>query len=127
MEENGEGSEEEGATEFDPDTYNPHISLNALEGVTGLNTLRVTGRVEKQPLIILVDSGSTHNFISSHVAAKLHCNLTTIKALTVQVADGGIMTCTSVCSNFQWSIQGVDFVTNVFTLELKNCDMILGI
>jgi hypothetical protein len=95
--------------------------------VTGLNTLRVTGRVEKQPLIILVDSGSTHNFISSHVAAKLHCNLTTIKALTVQVADGGIMTCTSVCSNFQWSIQGVDFVTDVFTLELKNCDMILGI
>ena len=37
------------------------------------------------------------------------------------------MACTSVCSNFQWSIQGIDFVTDVFTLDLKNCDMILGI
>ena len=30
MEENGEGSEEEGATDLDPDTYNLHISLNTL-------------------------------------------------------------------------------------------------
>jgi len=37
------------------------------------------------------------------------------------------MTCTLVCSHFQWFIQGVDFVTDVFTLDLKNCDMILGI
>jgi len=37
------------------------------------------------------------------------------------------MTYTSVCSNFQWSMQGVDFVTDVFTLDLKNYDMILGI
>jgi hypothetical protein len=127
MEDNGEGSEEEGATDLDPNTYNPHISLNALEGVTGLNTLRVIGKIEKQPIVILIDSGSTHNFISNHVADRLHCNLTNIKALTVQLADGAIMACTSVCSNFQWSIQGVDFVTDVFTLDLKNCDMIFGI
>jgi len=101
MEENGEGSEDEGAIDLDPDTYHPHISLNALEGVTGLNTLRVTGKVEKQPLVILVDSGSTHNFINNHVADRLHCNLTNIKALTVQVADDGIMACTFVCNNFQ--------------------------
>jgi hypothetical protein len=37
------------------------------------------------------------------------------------------MTCTSVCKKFQWSMQGVSFKTDVFTLDLKNCDMILGI
>jgi len=127
MEDSGEGSEDEGATDLDPNTYNPHLSLNALKGVTSLNTLRVIGKIEKQPIVFLIDSGSTHNFISNHVADRLHCNLTNIKALTVQVADGGIMDCTSMCSNFQWSIQGVDFVIDVFTLDLKNCDMILGI
>jgi hypothetical protein len=45
----------------------------------------------------------------------------------MQVADGGTMTCTSMCSNFQWSMQRVDFVTDVFTLDFKNYDMILGI
>jgi len=127
VEENREGSEEKGVTEVNPDTYNPHISFNALEGVIRLNTLRVTGRVEKQPLFILLDSGSTHNFISNQVADKLHCKLTSIKALTLQVANGGTMTCTSVCSHFQWFIQAVDFMTDVFTLDLKNCDMILDI
>ena len=41
VEDNEEGSEEEGVTEVDPETYNPYISLNALEGIIGLNTLRV--------------------------------------------------------------------------------------
>jgi hypothetical protein len=49
-------------------THNPHLSLNALEGAAKLNTIRVTDRVGKQPLFILVDSGSTHNFISNQVA-----------------------------------------------------------
>jgi hypothetical protein len=83
--------------------------------------------VEKQPLFILVDSGSTHNFISNQVAERLHCRLTSIKALIVQVADEGLMTCSSVCKNFQWSMQGVSFETDVYTLDLQNCDMILGI
>ena len=55
------------------------------------------------------------------------CKITSIKALTVQVADGGTMTYTSVCNNFQWSIHGVNFTTDVFTLDLKIYDMILGI
>jgi hypothetical protein len=57
----------------------------------------------------------------------LCCKLTSIKALIVQVVDGETMTCISVCNNFQWSMQGVDFAADVFTLDLKNYDMILGI
>ena len=127
VKEDGEGSEENGVTKLDHDTYNPHISLNALKGMIGLNTLRVIDRVEKQPFFILVDFGSTHNFISNQMTDMLRCKTTSIKALTVQVVDGGTMTCTSVCNNFQWSIHRVNFTTDVFTLDLKNCDMILGI
>ena len=127
VEKDGECSDGDEVIEEEHVTHNPHLSLNALEGVAGLNTLRVTGRVEKQPLFILVDSGSTHNFISNQVAERLHCRLTSIKALIVQVADGGLMICYSVCNNFQWSMQGVSFETDVYTLDLQNCDMILGI
>jgi hypothetical protein len=99
-----EVGEEEKVTEFEADTHNLHILCNALEVVTGLNTLRVTERVGKQPLFILVDSGSTHNFINSQVANRLHFKLTNIRPLTVQVIDSGIMTYTSVCKNFQWLV-----------------------
>jgi hypothetical protein len=32
-----------------------------LEGTASFHTLRVVGKIDKQPLFILVDSGSTHN------------------------------------------------------------------
>ena len=49
----------------------PHISMNALEGVLGCYTLKVTGRVDKLPIFRLIDSGSTHNFMNTWVASQL--------------------------------------------------------
>jgi hypothetical protein len=88
-------------TEFEVDTYSPYIFHNALERVTSLNTFRVTGRIGKQSLFILVDSRSTHNFINTQVVYRLHCKLTNIIPLTMQIVNGGRMTCTSICKNFQ--------------------------
>ena len=49
----------------------PHISLNALDGTRGCHTLRVTGRADQHSVYILIDSGSTHNFLNSATANKL--------------------------------------------------------
>jgi hypothetical protein len=114
-------------SEIDPDTFTPQISINALEGSSGFQTLRVTGKVDKSPLFIMIDSGSTHNFINTQVAKRLSCTLTSIRPLAVEAANGGQMTCTHVCKNFLWKMQGVQFSTDVFVVELNNCDMVLGV
>ena len=114
-------------SEMDPDNFTPQISINALEGTSGFQTLRVTSKVEKSPLFIMIDSGSTHNFINTQVAKKLSCTLTPIRPLTVEAANGGQMTCTHVCKNFLWKMQGVKFFTDVFVVELNNCDIVLGV
>ncbi|GJT62229.1 retrotransposon-related protein [Tanacetum coccineum] len=49
----------------------PHISLNALSRVPTHNTIRLRGHVMKQLLHILMDSGSTHNFLDIFVAKRL--------------------------------------------------------
>jgi hypothetical protein len=89
--------------------------------------MKVTGKVGKQVLHILVDSGSTHNFLNSSLAHKLHNSLTTITPITVQAANGGKMTCTSVCKGLKWEIQGVCFEADVFIMDLSNYDMMLGV
>ena len=53
----------------------PYISMNALEGVLGCYTLKVTGRLHKLPIFILVDSGSTHNFMNIEVAYSVNKSL----------------------------------------------------
>lgn len=44
------------------------ISIHALTGVSMFNTMRVTGYVKDKPIHILIDSGSTHNFLDSKIA-----------------------------------------------------------
>ena len=42
------------------------ISLNALQGVVGGSTLQMQGMIKKQVVPFLMDTGSTHNFISAN-------------------------------------------------------------
>jgi hypothetical protein len=50
----------------DPDLT--QISLHALMGHTIPQTLRVMGHINQSPIAILIDSGSTHNFLQHRVA-----------------------------------------------------------
>lgn len=46
-------------------------------------------KVAKLSLFIMVDSGNIYNFINTQVANTLQCNLKSIKALTMKIANGG--------------------------------------
>ena len=48
---------------FDPPEVEPVISLNALTGFSAPQTLKLISYIKNREVIILVDSGSTHNFI----------------------------------------------------------------
>lgn len=64
------------------------ISIHALLGSSGLQTMQVVGMVKKQKITMLVDSGSTHNFVYLTLAKRLGLKLTPIQSMKVSVADG---------------------------------------
>ena len=122
--ENGKETVEE-----EEEEVNPHISVHAINGIVskGYKTMRVTGHVNKRDLHILIDSGSTHNFLDVEMAKKLGCTLTSINPIRVDVANGSSLSYVSACKGLNWTLQGTKFQTDVLLLPLGNCDMVLEV
>lgn len=56
-------------------TLNPQVSVHARGGTSEYRTMRVKGVVKRKMVHVLIDSGSTHNFMDLAVAKKLGCRL----------------------------------------------------
>lgn len=50
----------------------PEISLHALTSSLNLKTMRVVGKVGGQKVVILIDSGSTHNFLDHSIVKRVN-------------------------------------------------------
>lgn len=103
------------------------ISLNALTGTIAFQTMRVKGYYGKKALQLLVDSGSTHDFLDEYVALKLGCDIQPVEHMVVRVANGNKMRCTTWVPNFTWKLQNEEFSTDVYLLPLNACDVVLGV
>ncbi|GJR12483.1 transposon ty3-I gag-pol polyprotein [Tanacetum coccineum] len=105
-----------------------HISLNALSGVSFFQTMRVIGFLAKQhTLHILIDSGSTHNFLDIKMAKRKGCKIGSTCPLTIFVPGGKQMVTINKCKDFQWQLYGHTFTADVMLLPLGGSDMVLGI
>lgn len=65
--------------------------LHAIGGNVGSSTMRVHGKIKSAPVIILIDSGSTDNFMSSEVVSKLQLKMDDRRILSVKVASSNKM------------------------------------
>nr|GFA19159.1 hypothetical protein [Tanacetum cinerariifolium] len=61
----------------------PQVSLNALNGANSFQTIRITGKVGKDGVHILVDCGSTRNFLDVNVAKQVGCKVKSTYPLVV--------------------------------------------
>jgi len=57
----------------DPPEVEPLISLNSFTGLSSPQTLKLIGYINHRKFIILVDNGSTHNFIHHHITQETMC------------------------------------------------------
>jgi len=113
--------------EFEGEEVTPQISINAMHGHSGFNTMRVNGHKGKKTLHILIDSGSTHNFLDEQLARKLGCKLEPITRQLVAIADGNTLQCQYICRQFSWTLLGTESVSDILLLSLRGCDLVLGV
>lgn len=109
------------------DSQCAHISVQAMDGMAAFQTMRVEAHHGKKTLQLLLDTGSTHNFIDTSKALKLDCKVEPMEPMWVKVADGGQLQCSSIIRDFTWKMQGSEFKADVLLLPLSGSDLVLGI
>jgi hypothetical protein len=73
QEQEQEPSQEENVEAISSEELTPTISCNALAGISTPQTLKIEGYIKTKKVIVLIDYGSTHNFIYYKLAKDLNC------------------------------------------------------
>jgi hypothetical protein len=108
-----------------PET-NHHLSLNALKGANSLGTMRFMGRIGKIRVQILIDGGSSDNFMQPRIAHFLKLPVEPAPCFKVLVGNGQIMTAEGVVTNLSVVIQEHEMLLPVYLLPIAGADLILG-
>jgi hypothetical protein len=104
----------------------PGITLNALLGSPAPKTMRVICKVNNDRAVILLDTGSTHNFLDWNLAKSLKLAIDTTKTFKVKVANGAIISTKGEVKNLLVETQGHKFHIDFSLLELGGGGVVLG-
>ncbi|RRT53668.1 hypothetical protein B296_00029332 [Ensete ventricosum] len=72
-------------------------AVHALAGYSNPQTMKVGGLLKQQPITVLIDTGSTNNFLNSKVVARLALQIEGYNKFNVKVADDRILNCDQRC------------------------------
>eukprot|EP00253_Pinus_taeda_P032615 PITA_32615 len=112
---------------LDKEEMNPTISCNALDGITTPQTIKIEGQIKKKKVIVLIDSGSTHNFIHCKVAKELNCFLYPAPECQVMIANEGTVNCSGKCHNVKLSMGEYVLTSPMLSIPMGGADVVLGV
>ena len=131
-----ESKEEEGKMEEEPGetvelnhldfAEGEEIELKTIHGMASKGTMKLKGNIKGKRVIVLIDSGATHNFIHNRTVKEKNLYLEKGNPFAVTIGDGTKCTGKGVCKRVELELQGVVVVADFFAIELGNVDVILG-
>jgi len=110
-----------------PDPYPAQISLHSLSGHLAPETLCFEGVITDHHLVLLVDGGSTHNFVQQQLVTRLGLPCCSTLPLRVMVGNGHHMECTTICEAVPISIQDIEFTVDLYVLPIVEANVVLGV
>ena len=105
----------------------PKISLAAMTGISQPQNLKLKGHIKNENVTVLVDTGSTHNFLDIRVARKLKLFVHPVPDMRVMVADGKKIKKVEKCHKVKLQIQDFNLESELYTLPLGGVDIVLGV
>ncbi|XP_061345700.1 uncharacterized protein LOC133291454 [Gastrolobium bilobum] len=101
-------------------------TLHSLSGSNNPRSIQLKASIANQVVNVLVDSGSSYNFIRRKLAEELQLPMTKSSKMRVFMGSGEFLLCDRKCPNVKLQIQGHGFITNLWVIELSDLNVILG-
>jgi hypothetical protein len=135
-----EGSDDEGkilAVEVSEEDEGVDGEMNVLsllqlsqmnqQGVNKPQSIQLKGILQGVPIVILVDSGATHNFIDKRLVQKMGWAADNTKSMCIRLGDGSRVQSGGVCNSLNIDIEGVQVEIEAQLVDLGGLDLILGV
>ncbi|KAK0576492.1 hypothetical protein LWI29_018286 [Acer saccharum] len=89
--------------------------------------MKVRAVIKNVPVIVLFDSGSSHNFVDHALVKKLGLPMDASVVYDVMVGDGGQIKSKGGCSAVTIKFDQYDYTSDMLSLPLGGCDVVLGV
>lgn len=99
----------------------------SMAGIFCPRTMRIQGVVEGCTVTTLIDSGASHNFISSSLVSMLRLNPKKTSRFGVQLGDGHRQESKGVCRQLPISLPGCAITEDCYVFALGGVDIILEV
>lgn len=103
------------------------LLLSSMVGITSPRTMRLQRVIHGCTIIVWINSGASHNFISASLIPLLRLKLDRTAKFGVQLGDGRRQEFEGVYKNVSLLLQGCEIAANFNVFALGGVDVILGV
>ncbi|KAL0545306.1 hypothetical protein IC582_015184 [Cucumis melo] len=102
------------------------LSLNSVVGLNDPGTMKVKGKLQEKEVIILIDCGATHNFISEKLVESLQLPVKETAHYGVILGSETAVQGKGICENVEIQLTKWKVKEEFLPLELGGVDVVLG-
>ncbi|GKC86278.1 ty3-gypsy retrotransposon protein [Tanacetum coccineum] len=89
--------------------------------------MKLRGTIGTTEVLILVDGGSTHNFISNTLVPELKMVTVFITPFGIQIGNGDIIRCNQHCKDISVKLPYIKIVQDFYPFSIEGVDLVLGV
>ena len=98
----------------------------SIVGLSSKKTIKLWGKIGKEQVMVLIDCGASHNFISATFVKQQELDMNATSIYTVEVGDGRKLDCEGICSELTLEMQGLKIQQDFYVFDLGGVDVVLG-
>ncbi|TYK11164.1 Transposon Ty3-G Gag-Pol polyprotein [Cucumis melo var. makuwa] len=102
------------------------LSINSVVGLNDPGTMKVRGSLQGKEVVILIDCGATHNFVSKRLVTSLQLPIKETAHYGVILGSGTAIQGKGICESVEVQMKNWIVKEDFLPLELGGVDVILG-